>query len=73
MYPTTGNSGVIFILFWSFVIVIAILWILLPFAVFGIKDYLKSIIKNSDEMLKAVRDLNQSIAKLSAPKDQGKE
>ena len=73
MDPITGTFGTAYILFWAFVIVMIILWVLLPFAVFGIKDYLKSLLKNSDEMIKSVRDLNQSIAKLNAPKDPGKE
>ena len=59
--------------FWIFLVIIGVLWLILPFAVFGIKDRLDQIIKLQRELLKAVT-LNtsprQGLLKESAEKSE---
>ena len=47
-------------------IVIAILWILLPFAVFGTKPLLREILDEQQAMLAELKKLNTTLARGSA-------
>ncbi len=46
-YGTSAEPGGLFLLLLLFLLVVAILWILLPFAVFGIKDRLNRMAKQN--------------------------
>jgi len=43
----------------AFAIVTALLWMLLPFAVFGVKAYLKESNKIQTEMLNTLKSMNE--------------
>ena len=51
-----GSAGILIVLF---LVVLAILWFLLPFAIFGTKDKLSELIsesKRTNDELKAIRE-----------------
>ena len=51
-----GSAGIVIVLF---LVVLAILWFLLPFAIFGTKDKLSELIsesKRTNDELKAIRE-----------------
>jgi len=61
--------GGFYTLFMLFVVVLAILWFLLPFAVFGIKDKLNDIIdetKNTNTELEKLRADIASLAQIKS-------
>ncbi len=49
-----------------FLIIVAVLWFLLPFAVFGIKGRLNNLIERQDEIIRELRQL-----RLPESKDEG--
>ncbi len=61
MADMNTGIGLIIVLF---LVVLAILWILLPFAVFGTKDLLEELIKETkktNELLQKIDPLNNNI------------
>ena len=56
-----GTFGLILIIF---LVVAAVLWFLLPFAIFGIKTRLDTMIENSDRTIALIESLNQEIRDL---------
>ena len=61
-----GTFGLIFIIF---LVVAAVLWFLLPFAIFGIKTRLDTMIENSDKTIALIESLNQEIRDLRLNSD----
>ncbi len=56
-----GTFGIVIIIFW---VVVAVLWFLLPFAVFGIKRRLDVLVKNSGTSIVLIESLNHEIKEL---------
>jgi len=56
-------SPVVSLLIVAFLIVVAILWFLLPFAVFGIKDQLKKMQKQQEGMQERIAELERHLAR----------
>ncbi len=54
----TGGFGIVVVLF---LFVLAVLWFLLPFAVFGIKGLAKSLIAEQQITNKLLSDLNDKL------------
>lgn len=55
-----GGFGVLGMIFFLFLFLLAILWILMPFAIFGTKDRLDILIaeaKKQNELLSELRDI----------------
>ncbi len=50
------------VLAWTFLVVLAILWIALPFAVFGTKDKLTELIKETKRTNQAIEKLRQELS-----------
>ena len=61
-----GTFGLILIIF---LVVAAVLWFLLPFAIFGIKTRLDTMIENSDRTIALIESLNQEIRDLRLNND----
>ena len=61
-----GTGGILYILFLAFAVVLAILWVLMPFAVFGTKDRLDTSISEARASNKALKDLARETAALRA-------
>ena len=61
-----GTFGLIFIIF---LVVAAVLWFLLPFAIFGIKTRLDTMIENSDKTIALIESLNEEIRNLRLNSD----
>ena len=53
--------GILYILFGLFVLVLVILWICLPFAVFGIKERLDSVLAEAKAMNLYLKDIRDSV------------
>ena len=50
-----GGLGAAYLLFWLFVFVVAVLYLFLPFALFGIKPRLDKVIEQQSEILDLMR------------------
>lgn len=64
---TSGFAGVVVVL-WVLAFIVAVLWILMPFAVFGTKDLLKQLLreqKRTNELLQAIRDRDEALPRLT--------
>ena len=61
-----GTFGLILIIF---LVIAAVLWFLLPFAIFGIKTRLDTMIENSDRTIALIESLNQEIRDLRLNND----
>ena len=61
MELVSGSLDLIIIIF---AILIILLWILLPFAVFGTKDRLDKLIRLQEKTLEAIKHLNQESSQL---------
>ena len=59
MSDVAGGFSIVFTLFW---IVLAVLWILVPFAIFGIKPRLDRLIANQEKMLEQQVRTNRWLA-----------
>ena len=66
LFAFTGAFGSILIIF---LVVAAVLWFLLPFAIFGIKTRLDTMIENSDRTVALIESLNQEIRDLRLNND----
>jgi hypothetical protein len=51
----SGTFGIVIVLFLFF---LAILWFLLPFAVFGVKDRLERLIDQNEQIITLLKDSN---------------
>lgn len=50
----------------GFIIVVLFLWLILPFAVFEIKDKIKKLEKNSEAMSRQIEEANETLRKINA-------
>ena len=62
MNSETLLSGTFSLAFLVFVVVVSVLWIILPFALFGIKGRLDSLITELQKMNENIKDLRRSEA-----------
>jgi predicted PurR-regulated permease PerM len=53
--------GPLYVLLLGFLIVLAILWVLLPFAVFGTKDLIRELIEQNKTATQAIKDLTNQL------------
>lgn len=61
----TGFSATVFLVMMLFAFLVAILWVLMPFAIFGTKDLLRALIreqKKTNELLQTQVNLQQAQA-----------
>ncbi len=49
-----------------FLFVLAVLWLLMPFAVFGIKDRIRSLEQKSDAAYRQIMEINESLQSIDA-------
>jgi len=69
MSTAAAAGGVVYLAFLALVIIIAILWILMPFAIFGTKDLLRTLIreqKRTNELLQAHADRAKAVREQAA-------
>jgi predicted PurR-regulated permease PerM len=64
---TSGFAGVVVVL-WVLAFIVAVLWILMPFAVFGTKDLLKQLLreqKRTNDLLAAIGERREELPRLT--------
>ena len=57
-------TGIVLIGLYLFALVLAILWIILPFAIFGVKDILRQNLAVQQTTLKELQSINKNIRTL---------
>ena len=61
-----GSFGVLGLIVFLFLLILAILWFLLPFAVFGTKDKLATLIAETRKTNAALENVGKQISELKA-------
>jgi hypothetical protein len=54
---SSGVGGTLYLLLWLFAIIVLVLWVLLPFAVFGMKPLLREAVREQAETRRVLERL----------------